>query len=467
MKPLLPFIYQHRLNELRYSLGKTIVMAASGMGKSTFIRRLNSSLIEDGKSPTFVKPRLTSQDCGKHCDQIIQWCENIDNLPPNEKYLLIDDLDFFYTIDLEQQFFDISANQDIVIVATSTVPTRTEFLGGDLRYGLNEKRIETDPLPGRNKIINSRGLSSFYPMWLMPWDGPRSEDRLLDTINKALEEQIDYLKNTPSIEYATNIIAFLKAHLDDFDHRLLDLSGGHPALLDYCLNKFLRQINHRFKENNGDLSRDFIEIEFEELKISLIENYTARIHNAIQWAEQLLPTSIFLRSLEQVSKEQDISDSNGYMVLHKAGLIKKQDDKVVFVCDTIQKIAENRLKVLSEKYTNLSDTVYSKKSQSEKKIRCQLKPQSSGKKGVMICQIEGQSDKVIEFSPNEWAIIAKLAEHRGELVNVEALGSDEKETMASIRSALQRLMAKLRQEGLEGVVTNVARKGYLYNPEIS
>ena len=70
------------------------------------------------------------------------------------------------------------------------------------------------------------------------------------------------------------------------------------------------------------------------------------------------------------------------------------------------------------------------------------------------------------LSGASWRILQTLADAGGALVTVPEIRERiEQDSDKAVRSALQRLQGELRGHGLDGLVVNVRRKGYLFDPD--
>ncbi len=451
MNDSFPFLYQHRLNDLIALPEKTIIQAGPGMGKSVFIEKLLEALNRDGVKTLFIKGSIRNKQ--EDIKEIIQWCRAEDN----KGILLIDNLDHIYDSKLEIEFRNLNSADERIVIATSCTPTRAHFLGSELP-GLNESFHTKNPTRLNTTMIGSLGLSSFASLWLSPWDG-LWENKIPIIIQSVLDYHARSIATKPDKVQALKILN--KEKLSIGQH-ILQISGGHPILLHRTINTFIRKLLSEGTEVATNEYAKYIDTVFSALIPTIIENCSPRIFTELDWAESILPIEVYRTTLKEVIQGDPPHHVNGIRVLRQAGILNKKNEKIGFVCKIIREVTVDRLSMLNE-----SDQLplVSKKETSHGHPKITLQPKTPDSyAGDIIYHIPNQSSKVVTLSPTEWEIIVYLEKNEGSIVTVNELIEILKPNSGpSIRSALQRLTGKLTHANIKNLVTNIPRKGYLYN----
>ncbi|MCP4868689.1 MAG: hypothetical protein GY898_08220 [Proteobacteria bacterium] len=453
------FIYTDELETIlgsARSLRKILVFGGPAMGKSTVIEALRD---RSGRRCELVRGRRGDPEV---VERIVGWATDPKRRASD---LLIDNLDHVFSEEVERALRDLPDVDEGLgrIIATSGTPTK--WL---------EKAGAAPPAPARadlNLLVHdSTALNAFHHLWLDPWGHGWERTttlRIQGAIKRAASEE-----GGPEFEELAE-----RDGRKAYAELLVGSSGGHPSLLGAAFRWLIGRLERQAwrREHASDLT-DGEEVDDaspgslrEHLEYDLVESQLETIGRAVDWVEAQSADALDeLVAMAQSGQERDVVAER--MLLSKAGLVRRSvpGGPWGLPCAPISECVLHR-----------HERMPAPQAQQAAPAGVQAPPAAPGPapRGVVLepdARVPDMQGRVVwssgglrrelSLSGASWRILAAIAAAEGALVTVpEIAESIEQESHKAVRSALQRLVGDLRKSGLDGLIVNVRRQGYLYD----
>lgn len=451
-----PFLYAEELETILGSvrtLRKILIFGGPAMGKTTLIEQA----LARSPGAELVRGRRGDDEVVR---RIVTWACDPER---RGRDLLIDNLDHLFNVDVERALRDLPDTNGLGrLIASSGTPT---------------KWLETQGAPppdpsrgGLNLLVHdSTALNAFHPMWLDPW--PSGWERTTPLrVRGALSRQADAFDGA-------------LAELEDRDGRraladlLVELSDGHPALLGAAFRSLVQRLErHAWKREHGEVLEgdeplaplDPASVR-DALADELAESQLEVVGRAVDWVEaQSHAAAAELREMAAADEPREVVTER--TLLSKAGLLHRRAGGGWGVPGgVIRGCILRRHERMPDpgQASSRQSTGPGRSAPAAPPAELQLEPdrRAPEMQGQVVWAAGGQRQE-LSLSGASWRILQTLADGAGELVTVPEIaeridqGSDK-----AVRSALQRLTGELRARGLDGLVVNVRRKGYLFDRE--
>ena len=453
-----PFLYGEELETILGSvrtLRKILVFGGPAMGKTTLIEEV----LARSPGAELVRGRGGDEEIVR---RIVTWAQD----PARRgRDLLIDNLDHIFSEDVERALRDLPDSDGLGrMIATSGTPTK--WL---------EKQGAPPPDPSRgglNLLVHdSTALNAFHPLWLDPW--PSGWERTIPLrVRGALSRQAAKFDGAlVELEERSSRGAFADL--------LVDLSDGHPALLGAAFRSLVQRLErHAWRREHGDLLDDdgagtTGPLEPEALREPMLEELAESqlevVGRAVDWVEAQ-STAAAAELLEMAAGDEEREVVAERTLLSKAGLLHRSSSGAWRVPGGV--IGGCILR----RHERMPDPVTTPPAASAPGRPAPIGPLPIGvdlepdrrvpdMQGQVVWAADAQRQE-LGLSGASWRILQTLADAGGALVTVPEIRERiEQDSDKAVRSALQRLQGELRGHGLDGLVVNVRRKGYLFDPD--
>ncbi len=452
-----PFVYGEELETILgsvRSLRKILVFGGPALGKTTLIEAVRD------RSPgcELVRGR---RDDPSVIERVVTWA---DDPARRVRDLLVDNLDHVFSVEVERAFRNLPDRSDDGmgrIIATSGTP---------------HKWLETQgappPDPARARlntlVHDSTALNAFHPLWLDPW-GPgwrkASTLRVQSALKRALAEFDGALE-----ELAT------RAGRRAFAELLVRVSDGHPALLgggfSWLLQRLERQAWRRSQADELD-SLDGVPAAALEprsleplLARRLAETQLETVGRAVDWiAAQSARGMAELLDLAAGGDRPTLAER---ALLSRSGLVRRRSSGGWGVAgsvirDCVLRRHERMPGPDNEAPAPPPATSPPPAPAASDGPVLEPDPRAPDVQGRILWTVDGRQ-RELALTGASWGILLALRDAGGELVQVERIRERTgQDSVKAVRSALQRLMNDLKHSGLDGLVVNVRRKGYLFD----
>jgi len=440
------------------SLRKILVFGGPAMGKTTLIEALRDRA---GRSCELVRGRRGDLEV---VERIVGWATDPAR---RDRDLLIDNLDHVFSVDVERALRDLPDVDEGLgrIIATSGTPTK--WL---------EKAGAAPPAPARadlNLLVHdSTALNAFHHLWLDPW-GHGWERTTALRVQGALKRAA-----SPEGGEGDFVELVEREGRRAFAELLVGTSGGHPALLGaafrWLIGRLERQAWRRAHvveltdgEEVSDASPDALR---EVLEYDLVESQIETIGRAVDWVEAQSGDALGeLLSMARDGAPREVLAER--MLLSKAGLVRRSAPSGAWglPCAAIAQCVLRRHERMPAPSPEAAATPPAPAppppapGRAPRGVLLEPDGRVPEMQGTVVWGTGGLR-RELALSGASWRILTALAAAPATLVTVpEIAEAIDQESHKAVRSALQRLVSDLRKSGLDGLIVNVRRQGYLYD----
>ena len=317
---------------------------------------------------------------------------------------------------------------------------------------------------------DSTALNAFHHLWLDPW-GHGWERTTTLRVQGALKRAASQQDGPEFGELAERDGRKAYAEL------LVASSGGHPSLLGAAFRWLIGRLERQaWRREHATELTDGEEIEDvapgslrEHLEYDLVESQLETIGRAVDWVEAQSADALDeLLSMARDGQEREVLAER--MLLSKAGLVRRRVPGGPWGVPAVP---------IAECVLHRHERMPAPQAAPPVPAGVQAPPAAPGPapRGVVlepdsrVPQMQGRVvwsagglRRELAFSGASWRILMAISAAEGALVTVpEIADSIEQESHKAVRSALQRLVSDLRKSGLDGLIVNVRRQGYLYD----
>ncbi|HNT64338.1 MAG TPA: winged helix-turn-helix domain-containing protein [bacterium] len=436
------FIYEQQLEQLAQAQQMTYLYGGRGVGKSTFLRRLEQ--------------RLGPQD--------VIWIEGDDwfaarqrlaEIDPGDlklsKHLIIDDLDRFCAVgyDREGDKFEEMINRLDELFKRLTAPDRQKRV-----YAAGTRKPQFF-INGRDRKPESAQRSPWWQLFwsyidmswnhvlFNPWELGWKQN-LSDWIEKrfavAVQEPVWRLWAKLTISLTGGHPSLIKAALAGLEH----LARGEE------LTPVEKKLRSPFDVNESDerwlQTRHYLED-------CLVQTGLNRLRRALQ----------SLWTISQSSRPE------------VAGFLTRlaQDEPIIPPYDVREILIDHSVIYLDAESGSyqipgdlLKNEILHLFPPSEDKAQITVQPDTAApqRRGTMVLQV-GQTPMPIRLNGSTWRLLSLLHQQGGQVVSLDTLQKKLNKTEYGVRSALQRLENKLKEVGADHLLENQRGKGYRFRSE--
>jgi hypothetical protein len=456
-----PFVYGEDLETILgsvRSLRKILVFGGPALGKTTLI---DAVLDRSPGSCELIRGRRGDPSL---VARIASWADDPER---RGRDLLIDNLDHVFSVEVERAFRNLPDRSDDGlgrIVATSGTP-----------HKWLEKQGAQPPDPGRaalNTLVHdSTALNAFHHLWLDPW-GPGWRKASTLRVQSALKGELEACEG--ALEELVD-----RAGRRAFAEMLVRVADGHPALLGAGFSWLVLQLERRAwrRDQTGGPEETGEEDTLVPadpglleplLRRELTETQLETIGRGVDWVEaQSRDAAAELLEMARDGARQ--RTVNERALLSKSGLVRRDEAGTWGIAgDVIRECILRRNERMPDpdrrRRTAEPPAVAAAPPDGSNRVALICDPRAPDVQGAIHWEADGRP-RELALTGASWAILATLAAADGDLVQVPELRERTgQESEKAVRSALQRLTNDLRHSGLDGLVVNVRRKGYLFDP---
>jgi hypothetical protein len=452
-----PFVYGEELETILgsvRSLRKILVFGGPVLGKTTLIGAVRE------RSPVGCELVRGRRDDPSIIDRIVTWA---DDPARRGRDLLIDNLDHVFSVEVERAFRNLPDRSDDGlgrIIATSGTP---------------HKWLETQgaapPDPGRARlntlVHDSTALNAFHHLWLAPW-GPGWRKASTLRVQSALHRKLEEFDGALD-ELCTRVGRRTFAEL------LVRVSDGHPALLGAGFVWLIQRLERRaWRRSQGAGADESLDADLPAtadpaalealLRATLVESQLETVGRAVDWIAA--QSARAMAELQELAAADDRSTLAERALLTRSGLVRRRSSGGWGVAGpVIRECVLRRHERMPGPDVPPAEPASSPPPGPRAVVSVKLEPdprvpEAQGR----VLWAAGGRERELALTGASWAILLALQDAQGELVQVpEIQRRTGQESIKAVRSALQRLMNDLKHSGLDGLVVNVRRKGYLFD----
>jgi hypothetical protein len=450
-------VYRTSLDEISEApadLNRIFIFGGRGLGKSIVLRELKNRAegpveLIDGRKHAQALEMIDPAKKGPTIESGHCFFDDIDHFILMARLLRRED-EFDEILRTLLRFMTGFPDKKRLIVTSTLAPIR-----------LNEVIYQNVKVDAKSELrwgAYSLFLQSFHPLPLSPWQGDwRSE--LVGIINRHFDGSVD------------------RTVLDVCEQVILELTGGHPSLFASALNEMkriftgerLRLIDRRLSDmlKGRDPKNDAV---LRELLSRHLEDHILDIG--------LSPILLTIRSLQNSERHhafealKALARKPGWIppvdsrkILQDEGLIYASDESGEYVIPGVilRRAIEQEDSEPPEGKITAEKAAPSIAALEPKTVAPQLwvepDPYKPSENGLLVIQ-DVMKRREIAFSGGPWAILRTLLQDPTRTFSLEELRKPPLTKEPAVRSAIQRLQAKLTKEGLHGVVENIYGQGY-------
>ena len=452
-----PFVYGEELETILgsvRSLRKILVFGGPALGKTALIEAVRERCAGGCE---LVRGR---RDDPSIIDRIVGWA---DDPSRRGRDLLIDNLDHVFSVEVERAFRNLPDRSDDGlgrIIATSGTP---------------HKWLETQgappPDPGRARlntlVHDSTALNAFHHLWLDPW-GPGWRKACTLRVQSALNRKLGEFDGT--LQELTT-----REGRRTFAELLVRVSDGHPALLGAGFAWLIQRLERRaWRRSQGvgagesldaDLPATAAPAALESLlQETLVESQLETVGRAVDWIAA--QSARAMGELLDLAADHDRARLAERALLTRSGIVRRRSSGAWGVAGpVIRECVLRRHERMPGPDAPPAEPAASVSSATAAGVAVKLEPDPRvpDARGRVVWTAGGR-ERELGLTGASWAILLALRDAGGELVQVpEIQRRTGQESVKAVRSALQRLMNDLKHSGLDDLVVNVRRKGYLFD----
>ncbi len=445
------FVYEKDINAWdNSSLKKYYIHGGRGVGKTRFLKKLAERFYPDSKKNNSNYLWLSGQMYRKVLNFFEDETKNLNGL----KHLFIDDLDEFCHLGIQREgsdFEKIISQMDYffnekmpdlginVIASGSSKPERMQFPSYD-KYG---NKYQTPP----------RLFTEFWSIIEMSWD-------LVELFpwnygwEKDLREKLTHEYDELSSEVITA-----------WEKNIIQMTGGHPSLLGPAVTELDRLVN--MIEEIPPVESKLIlkdskcsEIDLDDLICQHLENYLVR--TSIKYIRRAIRNIMNIdhpdyhqafECLKKLAIGEDVEISyNIRAILFEEALVYQDKNTGEYA------IPGDLVKEEIRRHCDFSKTI--------KTIHMEPDSREPEQRGFIVSRL-GNKDIRVRLFGGPWKIAHILFKEANSIVSLAKIESKTTlKTESAVRSAIQRLDNKLRENGLINIIENIRGEGYrMQNPE--
>ncbi len=438
------FLHDHLLEKILNAgpdWPRVLVWGGPGLGKTAFLECLRDELMGSSELGT---PVLILRRAADARERIRAWTADPKGV------LLIDDLDHLFNNEIEESLRSLPEE--------NTGTWRIIATAGNI-----------DAIEERADWSGSPSLNTFHRERLDPWE--RSWQARA-AIKDALERTRGKLLQTSDPERLPSFILVPDSPVSDaWLETILEVSGGHPALVDSAFEGFLNLV-----KNFPDLRPDLITEPLSDprdwqtsiqgyLEDYVVDHGMVGINKAIRsFKKNKRKFSHLVRLATGGGQAAIIHDAVVRYSLRDSGLVytSHETGRLVIASELIRQ----RILAIAEETTPRHRKTGRGHGEAQ---RIQIKVVASASlpevRGKLCYETEQHEQGEVALSGGPWRILKCLAEVDGP-ISVKDLGDGASlGTESATRSTIQRLLRVLRREGISDVLENVRGVGYRLGEE--
>lgn len=451
-----PLLYGEELETILgsvRSLRKILVFGGPALGKTTLIEAVRD------RSPGGCELVRGRRDDPSIMQRIVTWA---DDPVRRRRDLLIDNLDHVFSVEVERAFRNLPDRSDDGlgrIIATSGTP---------------HKWLETQgappPDPGRARlntlVHDSTALNAFHHLWLDPW-GPGWRKASTLRVQSALKRKLTEFDG--ALEELSS-----RAGRRSFGELLVRVSDGHPALLGAAFVWLIHRLERQaWRRSEGALDESLDGQPLATLEAASLEDVLGRtlvesqletVGRAVDWIAA--QSARGLTELIELAADGDRPVLAERALLARSGLVRRRTSGSWAVAGSV--IRECVLRRHERMPGPDAPPAASAAAATEPALiadapALEPDPRAPDVQGRIVWIVDGR-ERELALTGASWGILLALRDAGGDLVQVGQIQQRTgQESVKAVRSALQRLMNDLKHSGLDGLVVNVRRKGYLFD----